>query len=72
MVPVRPVVVTELGSVLRTVSLLILTNNQRNWGFGSCFLYLRNMKGYPWNHKRVYCIYRELEIESLDQTEEAD
>ena len=39
-----------------------LTDNQRNWGFGLCFLYLRNVKGYPWNHKRVYRIYRELEL----------
>jgi putative transposase len=30
-----------------------LTNNQRNWGFGLCFLYLRNVKGFKWNHKRV-------------------
>jgi hypothetical protein len=27
-----------------------LTNNQRNWGFGLCFLYLRNVKGFRWNH----------------------
>ena len=39
-----------------------LTNNQRNWGFGLCFLYLRNVKGFKWNHKRVYRIYRELEL----------
>lgn len=26
------------------------------------FLYLRNVKGYHWNHKRVYRIYRELEL----------
>ena len=25
-------------------------------------LYLRNVKGYRWNHKRVYRIYRELEL----------
>jgi len=42
--------------------LLGLTQNQRNWGFGLCFLYLRNVKGYPWNHKRIYRIYRELEL----------
>lgn len=42
--------------------LIRLTHNQRNWGFGLCFLYLRNVKGYPWNHKRVYRIYRELEL----------
>lgn len=39
-----------------------LPNNQRNWGFGLCFLYLRNVKGYPWNHKRVYRIYWELAL----------
>jgi putative transposase len=39
-----------------------LTNNQRNWGFGLCFLYLRNVKGFRWNHKRVYRLYRELEL----------
>ncbi len=42
--------------------LIRLTHNQRNWGFGLCYLYLRNVKGYRWNHKRVYRIYRELEL----------
>jgi putative transposase len=42
--------------------LVRLTNNQRNWGFGLCFLHLRNVKGYGWNHKRVYRIYCELEL----------
>jgi putative transposase len=42
--------------------LVRLTSNQRNWGFGLCYLYLRNVKGYRWNHKRVYRIYRELEL----------
>lgn len=36
--------------------LIRLTHNQRNWGLGLCFLYLRNVKGYRWNHKRVYRI----------------
>jgi len=40
--------------------LIRLTHNQKNWGFGLCFLFLRNVKGYRWNHKRVYRIYREL------------
>ena len=39
-----------------------LTGNRRNWGFGLCYLYLRNVRGYPWNHKRVYRIYKELEL----------
>jgi len=42
--------------------LIRLTHNQRNWGFGLCFLYLRNVKKFKWNHKRVYRIYRELEL----------
>lgn len=42
--------------------LIRLTHNQRNWGFGLCFLFLRNVKGYGWNHKRVYRIYKELEL----------
>jgi putative transposase len=40
--------------------LLKLTDKNLNWGFGLCFLYLRNVKGYRWNHKRVYRIYKEL------------
>jgi putative transposase len=39
-----------------------LTANKRSWGFGLCFLYLRNVQGYGWNHKRVYRIYCELEL----------
>lgn len=42
--------------------LVRLTTAYRTWGFGLCFLYLRNVKGKPWNHKRVYRIYRALEL----------
>lgn len=42
--------------------LVKLTSNRRTWGFGLCFLYLRNVQGYCWNHKRVYRIYCELEL----------
>ena len=42
--------------------LLRLTDNHRNWGFGLCYLYLRNVRGFKWNHKRVYRIYKELEL----------
>ena len=38
------------------------TGTHRAWGFGLCFLYLRNLKGFAWNHKRVYRIYRDLEL----------
>ncbi|MEA9393618.1 IS3 family transposase, partial [Acerihabitans sp. TG2] len=42
--------------------LLRVTDSQRNWGFGLCFLYLRNVKGFGFNHKRVYRIYCELSL----------
>jgi len=42
--------------------LVRITTNQRNWGFGLCFLYLRNVRGFGWNHKRVYRIYCDLEL----------
>jgi hypothetical protein len=30
-------------------------------------LYLRNVNGFKWNHKRIYRIYRELELKPPDQ-----
>lgn len=42
--------------------LLRLTTTHKRWGFGLCFMYLRNVKGFSWNHKRVYRISRELEL----------
>ena len=42
--------------------LIRLTHTHRHWGFGLCFLYLRNVKDYGWNPKRVYRIYREREL----------
>ncbi len=33
--------------------LIKLTNENKNWGFGLCFLTLRNVMGLPYNHKRV-------------------
>jgi len=50
------------GDTLIADWLLRLTQAQRNWGFGLCFLYLRNIKRFVCNHKRVYRIYRELEL----------
>jgi putative transposase len=41
--------------------LMRLTDNIRTWGFG-LFFYLRNVKGFGWNHKPVYRLYRELEL----------
>ena len=37
--------------------LVNLTENESDWGFGLYFDYLRNVKGFKWNHKRVYRIY---------------
>ena len=42
--------------------LLRLTENRRKWGFGLAFPYLRNVKGFRWNHKRGYRVYREMEV----------
>jgi len=42
--------------------LVALTTAKKAWGFGLCYLHLRNVKGFGWNHKRVYRIYRELEL----------
>lgn len=43
-------------------SLVALNNARKNWGFGLCYLYLRNVKGFRWNHKRVRRIYCGLEL----------
>jgi putative transposase len=42
--------------------LLRLTKTHKRRGFGLCFLYPRKVKGYGWNHKSVYRIYQELEL----------
>ena len=42
--------------------LIDITDNNRTWGFGLCYLYLRDIKNITWNHKRINRIYRELEL----------
>ena len=42
--------------------LIGLTEARKTWGFGLCFLHLRNVQGRLWNHKRVYRIYCALEL----------
>ena len=49
-------------NALIAAGLLRLTTTNRNWGFGLCYLYRRNVKGFAYNHKRVYRIYRELAL----------
>ena len=55
---------SKLSSINAEIAdwLLRLTTTHKRWGFSLCFLYLRNIKGYGWNHKPVYRIYRELEL----------
>ena len=42
--------------------LIKLTTKETDWGFGLCFDYLRNVKHFGWNHKRVYRNYCELAL----------
>ena len=42
--------------------LLELTQENKTWGFGLCYLFLRNVQGESWNHKRIYRIYRDLQL----------
>lgn len=39
-----------------------LTGTNRTWGFALCFLSLRNVQGFHWNHKRVYRVYGALAL----------
>ena len=50
------------GNALITRWLLALTHEHRDWGFGLCFAYIRNVQGLRFNHKRVYRIYCELAL----------
>ena len=44
-----------------TEQLLQIAERKPRWGFKKMADYLRN-QGYPWNHKRVYRLYCELEL----------
>ena len=44
--------------VLSAQLLVDLTDNNRGMGFGGCYLYMRNVRGFGWNHGRAYKIYR--------------
>ena len=41
--------------------LIRLTDKHSSWGLGRCYPYLRNVRGFKWNHKRVYRTYKELD-----------
>jgi len=42
--------------------LIALIKARKNWGSELCYLYLRNVKGFKWNHKLARRIYCELEL----------
>ena len=44
----------------------VVAKNGR-WGFRLCFDWLRN-HGYPWNHKRVWRIYKEMGLNLTRRT----
>ena len=72
LLPLRPEVARREQAIVRhwfepnggeIADLLVgLTEARKTWGFGLCFLHLRNVQGRLWNHKRVYRIYCELEL----------
>ena len=49
-------------NALIQASLIALSDAHKTWGFGLMYLHLRNVQGKPWNHKRVYRIYRQLAL----------
>jgi len=49
-------------NALIAAKLVELTDENRDWGFGICFAYLRHVAQYRWNHKRIYRIYCELAL----------
>ena len=49
--------------------LLRITDNQRNWGFGLCYLHLRNVKGFRFNHKKVYRVLLRVVAEYANKAE---
>ncbi len=53
---------TENETIANWLIQLVNEPFKHRWGFGLCFDYLRNVKQFIWNHKRVYRIYRELEL----------
>lgn len=47
---------------LVAIELVGLSTDHKHWGFGLCYSYLGNVLNNKWSHKRIYRIYKELEI----------
>lgn len=56
----KPTLVNENAEIESELKLLTIKHNL--WGFGLCLDFLRNAKGFKWNHKRVHLIYQVLEL----------
>lgn len=58
----QPIQQTENKFIAQCLMDTLNNPARKRWGFRLCFDYLRNVKGYFWNHKRVYRIYCELKL----------
>ena len=57
----RSVADTKPSDVWEEVAARPAGKNRRR-GFGPSYLHMRNVKGFSWSHKRIYRIYRWLEL----------
>ena len=52
---------TEVNTMIANKLIeLTHTKGQATWGFRLCYLHIRNVLGWKYNHKRIYRIYKEL------------
>lgn len=52
---------TQVNQMI-AAKLIELTTTHNTWGFELCFLHIRNVLGWKYNHKRVYRIYCGLKL----------